>query len=112
MQMNSVRRTQFAGLNDKRYHFHDGIVSLPFGHFYYINVEKKKKNIDYNFTSAFENVWIFSTWKLSCRFMWKIKSIKINICAAYTTIFIKFTSVAAEKSLKSIRELIINGSWK
>ena len=56
MQMNSVKRTQFAGLNDKRYYFHDGIVSLPFGHFYYINVEKKKENIDYNFTSTFENV--------------------------------------------------------
>ena len=112
MQMNSVKRTQFADLNDKRYYFHDGIVSLPFGHFYYINVEKKKENIDYNFTSAFENVWVFSTWKSTCWFMWKIKSIKINICAASTTIFIKFTSLAAGKSLKSIRELIINGSWK
>ena len=33
MQMKSVRKTQFAGLNDKRFYFHDGFVSLPFGHF-------------------------------------------------------------------------------
>ena len=29
----SVKKTKFAGLNDKRFYFHDGIVSLPFGHF-------------------------------------------------------------------------------
>ena len=33
MQMKSVRKTQFAGLNDKSFYFHDGIVSIPFGHF-------------------------------------------------------------------------------
>ena len=33
MQMVSVNKAQFAGLNDKRFYFHDGIVSLPFGHF-------------------------------------------------------------------------------
>ena len=34
IQMKSVKKTQFAGLNDKRFYFHDGIVSLPFGHFF------------------------------------------------------------------------------
>ena len=29
--MESVRKTQFAGLNDKCFYFQDGIVSLPFG---------------------------------------------------------------------------------
>ena len=33
MQMKSVRKTQFAGLNDKSFYFHDGIVFLPFAHF-------------------------------------------------------------------------------
>ena len=32
-QMKSVRKSQFAWLNDKRFCFHDGIVSLPFEHF-------------------------------------------------------------------------------
>ena len=30
MQMVSVNKTQFAGLNDERFYFYDGIVSLPF----------------------------------------------------------------------------------
>ena len=33
MQMVLIRKTQFAGLNDKRFYFHDGIVLLPFEHF-------------------------------------------------------------------------------
>ena len=31
MVMNSVNKVQFASLNDKRYYFSDGIVSLPYG---------------------------------------------------------------------------------
>ena len=38
MKMKSVNEIQFAGLNDKRYYFHDGIVSLPFGHFLFEKV--------------------------------------------------------------------------
>ena len=35
MQMKSVKKTtQSARLNDKRFYFHNGIVSLPFGHFF------------------------------------------------------------------------------
>ena len=30
--MTSVNKAQFAILNDKRYYFSDGILSLPFGH--------------------------------------------------------------------------------
>ena len=33
MQMVFVNKTQFAGLNDKRFSFHNGIVSLPYGHY-------------------------------------------------------------------------------
>ena len=32
MTMTSVNKVQFASLNDQRYYFSDGIVSLPFGH--------------------------------------------------------------------------------
>ena len=38
MQINSVTKTQFAGLND-----HDGIVSLPFAHFFKIKVREEKE---------------------------------------------------------------------
>ena len=43
MQTKSVKKTQSAGLNDKRFYFHDGIVSLPFGNFLLNKVREEKK---------------------------------------------------------------------
>ena len=43
MQMKSVKKTQFAGLNDKLFYFRDGIVSLPFGHFLVNKVREVKE---------------------------------------------------------------------
>ena len=42
MQMVSVNKTQFVGLNDKRFYFQDGIISLPFGHFLLNKVRGQK----------------------------------------------------------------------
>ena len=47
--MTSVNKVQFASLNDKRYYFLDGIVSLPFENPInpirkYILLSKKKKD--------------------------------------------------------------------
>ena len=49
MQLKSVRKTQVAGLNDKHFYFHDGIVSLPFGHFLLEKLEKENKNTEMNY---------------------------------------------------------------
>lgn len=38
-----VNKTQFEGLNDKRFYFHDAIDSLPFGHFLLNNVSQQKE---------------------------------------------------------------------
>ena len=43
MQMKSVKKIQFAWSNNKRFYFHDGIVSLPFGHFLVNKVTEAKK---------------------------------------------------------------------
>ena len=43
MQMKSVKKIQFAWSNNKRFYFHDGIVSLPFGHFLLNKVTEAKK---------------------------------------------------------------------
>ena len=43
MQMTCVNKTQFAGLNDKRFYFHDGIVLSPFGNFLLNKVREKKE---------------------------------------------------------------------
>ena len=42
MQMVLISKTLFAGLNDKRFYFHEGIVSLPFGHFLFEDTRKQK----------------------------------------------------------------------
>ena len=43
MRMQSIRKSQFSGLNDKRFYFYDGIVSMPFGHALLEKLRKEKK---------------------------------------------------------------------
>ena len=45
MTMTSVTKVQFASLNDKRYYFSDGIVSLPFSHPSLKEVRNYKKSL-------------------------------------------------------------------
>ena len=41
--MKPVKKTPFAGLNNKRFYFHDGIASLPFRHFLLDRVREEKE---------------------------------------------------------------------
>ena len=43
MRMQSISKSQFAGLNDKRFYFYDGIVSMPFGLPLLEKLRKEKK---------------------------------------------------------------------
>ena len=43
MQMTTVRRKQFAGLNNKWFYLSDGIASLPYGHFLLSEIRGEKK---------------------------------------------------------------------
>ena len=43
MRMASVNKAQFASLDNKRYHFMDGIVSLPYGHPLLSKIRQVKK---------------------------------------------------------------------
>ena len=44
MQMVSIKKSHFAGLNDKSYYFSDGICSLPYGHYFLNNLRNEKEN--------------------------------------------------------------------
>ena len=46
MRMQSISKSQFAELNDKRFYFHYSIVSMPFGHplLEKLRTEKKERN--------------------------------------------------------------------
>ena len=41
--MVSIKKVQFAGINDKRYYFSDGICSLPYGHPLLNHIRDQKK---------------------------------------------------------------------
>ena len=44
MRMQSISKSQFAALNDKRFYFYDGIVSMPFGRPLLEKLRKKERN--------------------------------------------------------------------
>ena len=46
MKMKTITKCKFARINDKRYYFSDGIVSLPFGHPLLDEVRKYKKQFN------------------------------------------------------------------
>ena len=43
MRMQSISKNHFAGLNDKRFYFYEGIVSIPFGYPLLEKLRKEKK---------------------------------------------------------------------
>ena len=43
MRMQSISKNHFAGLNNKRFYFYDGIVSIPFGYPLLEKLRKEKK---------------------------------------------------------------------
>ena len=45
MKMKTINKVKFARLNDKRYYFSDGIVSLPFGHILLEKTRQYKKQL-------------------------------------------------------------------
>ena len=54
MQMVTVKKTQFTGLNGQRFYFYDGNVSLPFGHPLLEEVRKEKKDLKKKYSSSYQ----------------------------------------------------------
>ena len=59
MQMKTVNKIQFGQLNDKRFYFPNGIVSLPFGHFLLDEYRKEKHEIKNIQSQINERKWEF-----------------------------------------------------
>ena len=45
MQMVSAKKSQFSGLNDKKYYFLDRICSLPYGNYLLNDIRSENKTI-------------------------------------------------------------------
>ena len=66
MRMQSIRKSQFSGLNDKRFYFYDGIVSMPFGHPLLEKLRKEEKKETYSFAHKGKERRIFKCRSKSC----------------------------------------------
>ena len=114
MRMKSVTKTQFAGLNDKRCYFQDGIVSLPFGNFLLEKVWKgKEKHCSKLHTEVKKEMYKFLELERKgvhlCERLRILRSIYSQPPMLYQ---LNSSLIANFVALKIARELIINGSWK
>ena len=96
------RWTQFAGLNDKQYYFHDGTVSLPFGHFLLNKTWTSHQH-------SGKNVWIFRHESRTVHLCERLRVLR-SIYAQPPQLYL--LNSLQIRSLKSARKLIINGSLK
>ena len=91
MQVVSVKRTQFAGLNDKRFYFNYRIISLPFGHYLLNKVRKEKEKYKNEIQYQIHNKKkLFIERGGHCRKrVQKTTNIKINIYTTIVTVFVR-----------------------
>ena len=60
--MKAVSKVQFGRLNDKRFYFSNGIMSLPYGHPSMENLRKEKqKHREIHKTIQEKKIWLFKT---------------------------------------------------
>ena len=113
MQMKSVSKVQFGQLNDKRFYFSNGLVSLPYGHPYLEELRKEKhKYWDiHKVIQTKKDDFLKKESKV-------IESIpRLNILKqifAQTPILYELNSDTKfiSPGWKTTKELIKNGSWK
>ena len=113
MQMKSVSKVQFGQLNDKRFYFCDGIVSLPYGHPLLENLRKEKhkyRNIHSVIQSKKNKVL-----KEESEIIKKIPRLDM-IRQIYSQILLLYELNSDTKFIssgwKATKEYIKNGSWK
>ena len=116
MQMVSLSTTQFAGLNDKRFYFHDGLVSLPFGHFLFEASRKLKEQYKSKIKAAIKE----QKYKLLAAEAAAIKSCErvrilrniFSLPPLYYLLNSTNLMRRGKQTYKSTREQIVNCSWK
>ena len=112
--MKSVKKTRFAGLNNKRFYFHDGIVSLPFRYFLLNNVREEKEKHRADLHAKIQNKMIQFLTK-ECHAVHLCERLRVlrSIDTQPSLLYLLNSQVLLPiKGLTSTRELIINGSWK
>ena len=113
MQMKSVSKVQFGQLNDNRFYFSNGIVSLPYGHPLLENLRKHKdkyRNIHSVIQTKKENFL-----KEESKVIEKIPRLDV-IRQIYSQIPLLYELNSDTNFIssgwKTTKEYIKNGSWK
>ena len=113
MQMKSVSKVQFGQLNDKKFYFSNGIISLPYGHPYLEELRKEKHKYwhIHKVIQTKKDDFLKKESKV-------LESIpRLNILKqifAQTPIFyeLDFNTKFISSGWKTTKELIKNGRWK
>ena len=114
MKLISIKKSQFAGLNHKRYYFSEGITSFLYGHPLLEPLREKKKRFKEIQKRIYENK--FDLLKDENAVIQKCK----RTCILRSTVSQPFTyfkldstkrSLTNKSQLQSTRDYILNGFW-
>ena len=113
MEMNTISKVQFGILDDKRFYFCDGIVSLPYVHPLLENLRKEK--LKYRNTHSVIQTKKKFLQEKSSKVVKKISRLDI-IRQIYNQVSLLYELNSDTNfitlSWKSTKEYIKNGSWK
>ena len=113
MKMKSVSKVQFGQLNDKKFYFSNGIISLPYGHPYLEELRKEKHK--YRHIHKVSQTKKDDFLKKESKVLESIPRLNIvKRIFAQIPIFYELDSNTKfiSSGWKTTKELIKNGSWK
>ena len=114
MQMISVKKTQFAGLNHKRFYFYDGIALLPFGHYFLEDSRKLKEKLKSSIITEiskqkYDFLRVEAVAVRKCKMLRILRSIFSQPLLYY---LLDSVNLVKSQTYKSTRKQILNASWK
>ena len=113
MQLKSISKVQFEQLNDKRFYFLNGIISLPYDHPYLEELRKEKHK--YRHIHKVSQTKKDDFLKKESKVLESIPRLNIlKQIFAQTPIFyeLDFNTKFISSGWKTTKELIKNGRWK
>ena len=112
MQMYTVNKIQFGQLNDKRFYFPNGIVSLPFGHFLFDVLRKEKGQNRKIHLQIKEKKWDFMKKENEILNKNERLSVLCKIVNGCPKIYLLNSDISVFLCFKSTKEYIISNIWQ
>ena len=113
MQIKSLSKVQFGQLNDKRFYFSNGVISLPYGHPYLEELRKEKHK--YRHIHKVMQTKKDDFLKKESKVLESIPRLNIlkHIFAQISILYeLDSNTKFISSGWKTTKELIKNGSWK